>query len=132
MHPHLAVQLCLLPFHLIELGLQSLILIGQHLEPILQGGPFLLMTTNQFTVDLGFELDLSELSLGLCLPQSDRHQLVLQFVHRVLLRGFLPVASAAASTAATRHVMLQEQKVNDRNSAVSAERKQMNMPGNGG
>lgn len=35
--PDLAVRLGLLPFHLIELCLESLVLIGQHLEPVLQG-----------------------------------------------------------------------------------------------
>lgn len=52
LQPDLAVGLSLLPFHLIELGLESLVLIGQHLEPILQGGAFLLVATDQLVVDL--------------------------------------------------------------------------------
>lgn len=59
----------------------------------------------------GFEFDLSELSLGLGLPQPDCHQFVLQLVHGVLLRGFLPVAAPAARAAAAGHVMLQKHRV---------------------
>lgn len=48
----LAVGLGLLPFHLVELGLESFVLIGQHLEPVLQGGALLIVATNQLAVDL--------------------------------------------------------------------------------
>lgn len=54
----------------------------------------------------GFEFDLSELGLSLGLPQSDRHQFVLQLIHGVLLWGFLPVAAPTACAAAAGHVML--------------------------
>lgn len=52
LHPDLAVGLGLLPFHLVELGLESFVLIGQHLKPVLQGGAFLVVATNQLAVDL--------------------------------------------------------------------------------
>ena len=55
LHPDLAVGLGLLPFHLVELGLKSFVLIGQHLEPVLQGRAFLLVATNQLAVDLVLE-----------------------------------------------------------------------------
>lgn len=51
----LAVRLCLLPFHLVDLVLESFVLIGQHLEPVLQGGAFLIVATNQLAVDLVLE-----------------------------------------------------------------------------
>lgn len=63
-----------------------------------------------------FEFDLSELSLGLRLPQPDAHQFVLQLVQSVLLRGFLPVASSVACAAASGHMMLQESRTTALNS----------------
>ena len=48
----LAVVLGLLPFHLVELGLESFVLIGQRLDPVLQCGAFLIVATNQLAVDL--------------------------------------------------------------------------------
>lgn len=52
---HLAVGLGLLPLHLIELGLESLVLIGLHLQPVLQGRALLLVPANQLAVDLVLE-----------------------------------------------------------------------------
>lgn len=51
----LAVELGLLPLHLVELGLESFVLIGQHLEPVLHCGAFLLVAANQLAVDLVLE-----------------------------------------------------------------------------
>lgn len=50
--PHLTVRLGLLPLHLAELGLESFVLIGQHLEAVLQAGSLLLVAANQLAVDL--------------------------------------------------------------------------------
>lgn len=52
----LAVGLGLLPLHLVELGLESFVLIGQHLQPVLQGGAFLLIATYQLAVDLVLDI----------------------------------------------------------------------------
>lgn len=52
LHPHLAVRLGLLPLHLAELGLEGFVLIGQHLETVLEAGTLLLVATNQLAVDL--------------------------------------------------------------------------------
>lgn len=52
LHPDLAVELGLLPFHLVELGLKSFVLVGQHLEPVLQGRALLFVAANQLAVDL--------------------------------------------------------------------------------
>lgn len=52
---HLAVQLSLLPLHFIDLGLESLVLIGQHLQPVLQCRALLLVPTNVLAVDLVLE-----------------------------------------------------------------------------
>lgn len=65
-----------------------------------------------------FQFDLSELCLGLGLPQSDRHQFVLQFIHGVLLRGLFPVTATTTCAAAAGHVMLQKNGVNRWNSLV--------------
>lgn len=53
---HLAVRLCLLPLHLAELSLKSLVLIGQHLESVLQCRAFLLVPTDLLTVYLVLQL----------------------------------------------------------------------------
>lgn len=54
-HSDLAVGLGLLPFHLVELGLETFVLIGKHLEPVLQGRAFLIISANQLAVDLVLE-----------------------------------------------------------------------------
>ena len=53
--PHLAVELGLLPLHLTHLGLEPLVLIGQHVEPVLEGGALLLVAANQLAMDLVLE-----------------------------------------------------------------------------
>lgn len=55
----------------------------------------------------GFEFHLPQLGLSLGLPQSDRHQLILQFIHGVFLGRFLPVSAPTARAAAPGHVELQ-------------------------
>lgn len=60
LNPDLAVGLSLLPFHFVELGLEGFVLIGQHLQAVLQGRALLLITANQLAVDLVLERNKGE------------------------------------------------------------------------